>query len=209
LNYYLYPKAKNYGLDYKFIFEYQSEDQYINLRRDSEDKARNWFFIDETNKDKTLFKDLSYGEIIEYEMGYFYHKIYKGIEDVTAFFELERPDNIIQFIKEPIISNYLNDINSILYQPLVAYQAKKEKIPILEFRYTEKTFNKHFSKLLTLFKINKIPILGLNLKLPLPEFIIRIIKIFYVFLHNVRISTKTNSDSTFILFPSPSAVNYC
>ena len=207
LNYYLHPLLKKEKLTFHYIFDYAKESDYLNLKKDSEVQALNWFYTDDD--DPTLIDNMSYGLLLEHNVGFFFHKIFKAAQDTLAFFREAQPEAIILLTRQnPPVSDYFYDIENNIYQTLIRYQASKSGIPLYEFKYPRESKSGFFKKIFSRLKPERFSIPGTKIKFRLPRFLIDALKSVYIVLNNLSAKLRQRRQAPGILFASPSTVSY-
>jgi hypothetical protein len=209
LDYFLHPHLEKANIDFKYIFDFAQESDYMNVKGDSESLALEWFYSSKSGKDPTEFNGLSYGLMLEHDVGLFFHKIMKAIKDVHALFRRGNPDVIIQLTQTAWpVSFYFFDIEQNIFQTLIRHYTKNNSVPIYEFGYPKKEKSSRAKKFFD-FK-NWQPILFpiINITLRLPNCLISGLKKFYIWIHNFLAKLRQKKKAASIVFASSNSVSY-
>jgi|GEM_PF-4881184 len=210
LDYYLHPLLQERNLPFTYIFDREpSWRDYANIKNDSEVKAQNGFFIDPEGRDATQIGGRSYGFLLEYETGLFFHKIYKAATDVSVFLKKTEPQAIVLLTREPVpIADIHSSIECNLYQTLIRYLAPRHGIPLYEFSFSRSASVDLCRKLKRQLKTTPIQIPGTQIKLSIPEIAAAGLKTLYILLKNILRRAGSASRARNILFAGPTSANY-
>ena len=208
LDYSLHPLLQSENLEYRYIFDCSSYYDYARVKVDSETKAQNWFFSSSFKNDVTRIEDLSYGMLLEYEMGMFFHKIFKATEDVLAFIKAAKPEAFVLLaLERENITNVYGDIENNLYQTIIRYLAPQFNVPLYELHVPNPMMSGWVGKKIkSLCALEPLRVPGTGFQPPFPAIVVRGLKVFFILLKNIL--TNPNPNGSNMLFASQTSLNY-